>query len=223
MGGQDSVAWAAWAAAGSPVGHLDLPAGVCARCGRSGPRRATTAVVSKFFSSVDQWAHREEPGVCAACSWAYTTASLRRGVHLVDQVGPSSSWLERAAAAELLMAGPLPAHLALVVPLHPGRKHVLPHARWGQVAIEDLALPWQAPQAGLLRVVGDLCLAGVPAGRLADPVPPYQLLRAHPEHGALLWQGWAQLEDWRRPSVSPYLLLAQHVLAGVAQGVRRGA
>lgn len=205
-----SVLAAAWAAAGSPAaaGTMD---GACARCGAAARLVPVRTAVSKQFTAFDRWADPCGAGLCAGCAWGYTTAALRAGAHLVTRLPPTLTAVGRAGAAGRLLAGPLRPDAALIVPLRPGRKHLLPDAPWGRVAVDDAAVPWSAGDARRLRAVRELRGLGFGSRMLAAAAPAFQVLARLPaaRYGEVLGL-WAELDPWRVPG-SPWLGLAIHI------------
>lgn len=191
------VVVAAWRGAGSPAG-AGSDAGVCARCRLPAVLVATAVVVSKNFTGYDGWAAPGRGGLCPACTWAYTEPALRAQAHVVHREGPHLIALQRPGLAEALLHGAMTAGCALVVPLRPGRKHVLTTAVWGRVATEGGAMPWRAGDAARLAVVARLRAAGFGPRMIRQVAPAYPVLSALPAGsvGAVL-ADWAALAPWR--------------------------
>jgi hypothetical protein len=144
------------------------------------------------------------------CSWGYATAGLRAGAHLITRTPAMVQALTRDQARAALTSA-LAADQALVVPLRPGRKHVLPDAVWGRVSVDDAHLPWGEHDAALLQLVIDLRGKGFGSRMLAEPAPPYPVLQTLPRADwQPVLQAWEQLTPWRVPD-SPWLPLALHV------------
>ena len=205
------VLTAAWTAAGAPTSPSSIH-GPCARCGRQASLTATRTVVSKVFTSFDSWVHPAGAGVCPSCAWGYRTPDLRSSAHMVTRspkYGLSS--LTRPAVLEVLTSGRLNVDAALVVPLKPGRKHLIPDAVWGQVTLDDVHLPWTTAAADRLQVVADLRSRGFGTRMLEEPAPPWPILRRQPRADwILVMAAWVQLDPWRTPA-SPWLALALHI------------
>lgn len=197
----------AWRAAGAPT-HAGPEVGVggCARCGSWGMLTATRAVVSKAFTAFDTWTDPSAAGLCTICTWGYSTTKLRSHPHLIGQ-NQTMVRLTRPALAELLTAGAMAVDRALVVPLLPGRKHLLPDAPWGRVTVDDIHLPWSAGAAAATAAAVRLRLHGFGSRMLTQSAPPWHALRRRPAHE---WTGilhdWSQLDPWRPRS--PWLDLA---------------
>ena len=209
------VVVAAWCGAGSPASASSV-VGVCARCGSQACVVAVRAVVSKNFTGYDGWATPGCGGLCPACAWAHTSAVLREVAHQVSQVGPHLAALQREDLAEVLAKGALSPGCALVVPLRPGRKHVIAAARWGQVATEAGAMPWRGADARALGAVVRLRAAGFGPRMIAAPAPAYPVLRALPAHQVPVVLGdWAALAPWRAGGA--WLELALHATTGVSR------
>jgi hypothetical protein len=205
------VLTAAWTAAGAPTSPSSIH-GPCARCGRQASLTATRAVVSKVFTSFDIWVHPAGAGVCPSCAWGYRTPDLRSSAHLVTRSPKYAlSNLTRPAVLEVLTSGRLNVDTALVVPLKPGRKHLIPDAVWGQITLDDVHLPWTTADTDRLQVVADLRSRGFGTRMLEEPAPPWPILRRQPHADwILVMAAWVQLDPWRTPA-SPWLALALHI------------
>lgn len=206
------VLTAAWVAAGRPCPPRPVEGAVrarCARCAAQSDLVPTRRVVSKVFTAFDGWADPSGFGLCPACCWAYGSTALRQSAHLVSQA-PHVGTLAPDEVFALLAARPLDPTHALTVPLRPGRKHLMPRSRWGQVTLDDVAVPWQLSDARRLRTVA--CLRGLGFGSrmLAEPAPAWSVLRRQPrDQWAQIGADWASLQQWR--PASPWLLLALHL------------
>ena len=182
----------AWLSRGAPrtVGRsLD---GSCARCGRDDLDLITVdAVVSRVFTGFDGWRDPCGLGLCPACSWGYRAPELRTVNHLVTADPPSLKQLDVTALGDLLTT-PLRADVAVVVPLRPVRKHLFPTAVWGRVTVDDAHLPWTTADTVRLAAMHRLRAAGFGSRMLAEPAPPWPMLRRLPAGQ------WVQtLDDWR--------------------------
>lgn len=194
----------------------DVAARPCARCAQP-TSSATLAckVVSKVFTAYDGWHDCSASGVlCPICTWGYRTPQLRLVPHLVQagMSSPASANAANPAAATAVprlhaltarhvvdvLAEPLDPRTALVVPLRPGRKHLLPNAGWGKVTVDDAQLSWTAADAHRLHLVRRLREAGFGSRQLAEPAPPYPVLRRTPASSwTQLITDWALLTPWR--------------------------
>lgn len=184
--------------AAQPPPSQGVRRGVCARCAaRDVELLATRSVVSKVFTAYDGWADPSGAGMCPACSWAYTTPVLRRRPHLITaapQLMPLSPLRLRA-----VLKTSVPADVAVVVPLRPGRKHLLPTAQWGRITVDDACLTWSLTDAHRLGVMIRLRDLGFGSKMLAAPAPAWSVLRRlTPRHRATAHQMWPALEPWRR-------------------------
>lgn len=204
---------AAWKSAGAPdrdsahVGNV----GRCARCATDGDLTPVREVLSKVFTGFEGWFHPGGRGLCAACSWGYSNKALRAVPHLISRDPASMRELTRAAVSELLAEGALEAGSAVVVPLRPGRKHILPSAAWGRVSVDDAHLPWTDRDAQLLGLVVRLRRLGFGSRMITEPAPPYQVLsQLDTSVWALVLYAWEQLSPWRAPA-NPWLALALHL------------
>ncbi len=185
--------------------------GVCARCATSSSElSATRTVVSKTFTGFDGWADPSGPGLCPACTWAYRTPALRQVPHEVT-THPSCRILTRARLRRLL-AHPLPTTTAVVVPLRPGRKHLLATAQWGRVTTDDATLTWTCADTDRLAVMATLRAQGFGPRMLLAAAPAWPVLAKLAPHQRLLTQQqWPLLAPWRR--ARPWFDLAVHAIA----------
>lgn len=179
-------------------GSCEGAGGRCARCAT--PSSAVVHVrdvVSPTFTGFDSWRDPRGTLLCAPCAWAYRTPQLRTHSHRITTT-PSCTQLTALQVCQVLVAGALPADTALSVPLHPGRKHLVPGLQWGTVRIDDTNLSWTAADAARLVVMRDLRRRGFGARALTQPSPAWDILRRRP---ADEWQGiqdqFAQLHPWR--------------------------
>lgn len=175
-----------------------LPMGVCRRCGTHSTVTRITSVVSAKFTGFDSLGSGD--GFCQACAWAYSAGTRRLTLAIT---ATTATVLDSPTLFDHLLR--LTQATALVVPLS-GRKHVLPHAQWGTVRVDDINLVWRTSDIERLRVVGDLRGRGVPTSSLEDPSPPWHWLRTQPD---VTWsatqQQWRSLICWR---ATPHLQLA---------------
>lgn len=202
------VLTAAWSAA-APATDVSAIHGPCARCSSPGAAIATRSVVSKTFTGYASWVNPSGPSICARCAWAYQTPQLRLNPHLVTG-RPSLTPLTRPALAALLAGGQLDVTTALIVPLRPGRKHLIPEAGWGRITLDDVQLPWTGHDATRLNIVIDLRSLGFGSRMLTATAPPWLVLRRLPATSwGQIMHSWQQLQPWRTPA-SPWLALALH-------------
>jgi len=193
------VVQVAWTAVGCPrPAAATGPAGVCARCGRADTLLSPVRrVLSRNFSGFDDWARPALDGLCQACTWAYQTPLLRSVPHLVVRQPEMLTPLTRSELATLLTR-PMTSDEALVVPLRPGRQHVVAGATWGGIATDHLVLTWTAEDVTRLGLVQNLRGLGCTLTALLQPAPPYQVVT---RAGAGRWQElmdqWEQLQPWR--------------------------
>lgn len=178
--------------------------------------------MSKNFTGYDGWHRPGRPGTCAACSWAYTTTILRSAPHVI---GPSTSLMVDAPTVrDLLTVGGLSLSCAVIYPLRPGRKHLLPAARWGAVTIDDVTLPWSGADAARLRLVVQLREHGFSGPALQQPAPPYAQLRTiTPDRWSEVLAAWEQLQPWRQAStgtIGSWLDLAVHLTRDLTTSIR---
>lgn len=194
----------------TPTGSPTDP-GPCARCATPSSDLATTrTVVSKSFTGYDGWADPSGRGLCPPCTWAYRTPALRQVPHEIT-THPSCRALTRPRLRTLL-AHPVPTTTALVVPLRPGRKHLLPTAQWGRVTTDDATLTWTTADAARLAVMAALRAQGFGPRMLLAPAPAWPVLaKLTPAQRLSTQQHWSQLAPWRR--ARPWFDLAIHASA----------
>lgn len=219
-----TVVQAAWAAAGSPVIQPDLtplPTGTCARCAAGSVEiTRVTGAISKLFTAFDGWHYPTLPGLCHACAWAYRTPCLRRSPHLVSAATGQLAEIAASKVTSVLAGGPLAHTTALVVPLRPGRKHLLPEARWGAITTDHATIPWSRADAGRMTALQRLRDHGFGTRMLTQPAPTWQVLRRQPlPQWAHIVDDWRRLDPWRQRR--PWLALALHITTPTA--TRRAA
>lgn len=199
------VVWAAYRAANpdTPPGMLAPRGAGCARCGHeTAVMTQVGRVVSKRFTAYDSWTDRGGRTLCAACTWVYTTPSLRTATHRITRSPHSLSELTPQGLHDALSAE-IGADAAVVVPLAPGRKHLLPEAQWGRVTVDDLALDFTDADRGRLAAMTRLRAAGFTETALARPAPDHRTLtRTPPETWPEVLTDWDALAPWR--SAAPW-------------------
>ena len=212
-----SVLQAGWVAAGRPSGTGRRREGHCARCGDAG-LVSVVSPVSKTFTAYDEWC-TPVGGTCAACGWGYTTAAFRQVAHVITRY-PTLTEASRADLCDLL-AAPIRVDQAVVVPLRPGRKHLLPVAQWGRITLDDVILDWTGDDAFRLGVVQQLRTWGFPGPSLLSLAPPFAVLRHQPkERWPQILQSWSSLGSWR--AAHRYLDLAVMITTSMStNGTRR--
>lgn len=190
------------------------PAGLdrCARCAGPGPLTPVRDVVSKVFTAYDGWTRPGgSGGLCPVCAWGYATTALRSSITLVTRQPAAAAACTRERARDLLLTGALAPDRALVVPLRPGRKHLLPDARWGRIALDDAHVGWSELDARRLATVVQLREQGFGTRMLRAPTPPYAVLRLLPAGTwAHVLDAWSHLEPWRTDA-NPWLEVALHL------------
>lgn len=206
-----TVTSTAWATAGAPAHGAVTSHGTCARCGCDGDVVPVRSVVSKVFTAFDDWSNPGGSGLCHTCAWAFSTPNLRSTIHLVGRDPARLSPLTKAEAKSVLLHGELDPGTSLVVPLRPGRKHLLPTATWGRVCVDNAQLLWTATHARLLALVDQLRELGFGSRMLTEPAPPFAVMRTLPQaQWATVLRSWEALAVWRAPD-SPWLSLAVHL------------
>lgn len=205
-----NVLTAAWAGAGSPTPPT-VGVGSCARCAQVAALVLARSVVSKVFTGYDDWVCPSGTGLCPACAWGYATASLRGTAHLITRDPATLDGAGRQGVYALLTAGALGPDVAVVVPLRPGRKHLLPGATWGRVTLDDAQLPWTTQDAHRLGAVAELRAHGFGTRMLTQSCPPFSVLRRLPRRAwPHVMATWQTVDIWRVPA-SPWLPLALHI------------
>jgi|UPI0008383E29 hypothetical protein len=172
----------------------------CARCGRAtaGGGLRVRDTVSRTFTGFDGWTDIAAPTLCRVCVWAYSTKALRSELMLVTSDPPRATTLS-VARLRTVLKHELPSDIAVVVPLRPGRKHILPHAMWGRVAVDDIALPWVVTDADRLSAVIRLRRHGFSLAALGRDAPAYGTLKTLPRRTwASIFVDWDNLAPWRR-------------------------
>lgn len=200
---------AAWRASHPSHPPLPPPADhACARCASAGGQVAVREVVSKKFTAWDSWADPQAALLCTACAWGYRTRDLRADALMIvwDDAEPAC---RRVDAHELAAAleGPLPAHVALSVPLRAGRRHVLPVTEFGRVCVDGTNVTWSVGDARRLGLVQQLRRQGVPWRSFTEPTPSWRAVSSSPDPQAML-QAWDELRAWRASGVWLQVALA---------------
>lgn len=210
LSSRDPVA-VAWSALEGPLSTQVAGRGICARC--ASPDQdlvAVTAVLSRGFTSIEQWRHPSGWGLCQPCAWSYATTELRRHPHLVRLHPPALQALSPLELGQLL-TGPVKVDVAVTVPSRPGRKHVLPSAQWGRVTLDETPLTWTRADTVRLAALLRLRQAGAASAALTRPAPPWALIRASRQVRENVITDWEILTPWReRPQWLTLALLATY-------------
>ncbi|EKT79057.1 hypothetical protein WSS_A29244 [Rhodococcus opacus M213] len=196
------VVWAAYTAAvGTPdvAGAPDSRAAGCARCGLTTAVMSPVGqVVSRRFTGYESWTNLAGRRLCAVCVWAYRQRPLRTETHIVTQKPPTLTPADSTLLHQVLSTTIDPG-TAVIVPLRPGRKHLLPDARWGTVTVDDAQLSWTSADAHRLAVMRRLRAHGFTERMLGDDAPPYAVLRRLPaDEWPQVFDDWPRLTSWRR-------------------------
>lgn len=200
----------AWQAAGSPTVKADqVLTGLCSRCSTPTSHGVPTrACISKKFTAFESWDNPRGQLLCPACAWSYREPALRTRAHILTQ----RLTLTAATTTELcadLLTGPLNPTRALVIPLRPGRKHLIHHATWGRIALDDTTVTWTAADAGRLEATLRLRRHGFGPRMLTQPAPCWDVLYSIPRnHWAAITLDWNALNPWR---ATPWLPLALYL------------
>ena len=191
----------AWRAHGSPSAMAGTLDGLCARCGTPDSLTVTRNVISRNFTAFDDWRDPAGAGLCRACTWAFRSPMLRTIPFLVvrfpEMLTPLATDQLRAQLRE-----PMLPDKTVVVPLRPGRKHVLSGAAWGHVATDEHLLTWTSDDAHRLELAEQLLALGYRTSQLLQPAPPYPQTAALPIAQAV-WalDAWQDLAPWRTKQV----------------------
>ena len=214
-----NVLTAAWVGSGCSGVADDPSAARCARCGVRAGVVPTRAAVSKTFTGFDDWAHTSGRHLCECCAWGYSTPGLRASPYLITRDPAGIQGMARHQVGEFLAGGALATDSCVVVPLRPGRKHLLPTAVWGRVCVDDARLIWGPLHAELLRTVFRLRSLGFGSRMLAEPAPSFRVMSSLPasQYAAVL-RDWERLSHWREPD-NPWLPLAVHITLPTTEGV----
>ncbi|MFF0818621.1 hypothetical protein ACFYVR_26260 [Rhodococcus sp. NPDC003318] len=154
-------------------------------------------VVSRRFTGFGSWLDRGGRALCEACAWVYSMRSLRVVAHRIARNTYVLSELDSQALYEVLSA-PIGVDVAVVVPLVPGRKHVLPDAQWGRVAVDELALDFTAADRDRLAAMSRLQAAGFTEAALVRPAPDHRTMTRIPsERWPAVLADWDALAPWR--------------------------
>lgn len=196
---------AAWIAAGSPTPGPGCK-GVCARCGERG--QVHRGGVPGDAAGFDGWHHPGLDELCAPCTWGRASPELRQGSWLIHHP-PSLHELGRRELAEHLRTG-LDQRTALAVALRPRRKHSMPAARWGHVAVDDVPVPWGPVEVARFELVLMLRAAGFGPRHLMARSPDFTTLsKISPDRWHQVQDAWLRLRPWREPP-TPWMTLALH-------------
>jgi hypothetical protein len=200
------VAWRAYASPdlGRELRACDV---VCCRCGTTGPgvpATGVTAGVSGSFTDWDRlaWRHGGD-GFCVPCAWGFGAAPLRWYPHILTHTSAA-----RAAPTDLRQAlsGPMNPCTLVSVPVSM-QKHLLPYATWGNVATDNIQLPWTAADASRFGTYLALVALGFVPAAIAEQAPRWLVLaKLSPPAQAQAMTIWAHLDPWRQ--ARPYLAVA---------------
>ena len=196
------VVWAAYTAAvGTPdvAGAPDTRAAGCARCGQTTAVMSPVGqVVSRRFTGYESWTNLAGSRLCEVCVWVYRHRALRTETHIVTQNPPTLRSADPTLLHQVLSTTIDPG-TAVIVPLRPGRKHLLPDARWGMVTVDDAHVKWQADDAARLEVMRRLRGHWFTETMLREDTPPYAVLRRLPaDEWPQVFDDWPRLTPWRR-------------------------
>ena len=197
----------------------DAGEGPCARCGAPHGRVPVAGVVSRVFTGTDSWTQPAGHLLCRACAWAYSAPRAREAIRHVFRAPAAVRELTIAQAYGELSRGGLEASASMVVPIRPGRRHLLPHAQWGRIATDHGCFAWSDADADRLQAVQRLRDAGVRMAAFTDAVAPWTVIVGARARGDLtqVLGDWESLRPWRAGAMSPWLELAHRLTCGGAQ------
>lgn len=200
----------------SPVVDDVAVGGPCARCGSPSGRISVADVVSRVFTGTDRWIHPAGRSLCGVCAWAYSAPRAREAIRCVSRAPAAVRELTLAQAYAQLSGGGLEASLALVIPIRPGRRHLLPQAQWGRIVTDHGCFTWSSTDADRLLAVHRLHGAGIPAAALMGAAAPWLVIDRARSSGQLAQtlNDWELLKPWRAGSMHPWLALAQRLTYG---------
>ena len=199
------VADVAYAAAvGDPGATAGTSNAGCARCRKqTAVMTPVGQVVSRRFTGYEGWRDPGASRLCAVCVWMYRHRPLRHEAWIVTR-DPQAMRVASPEVLRTILSSLIESDPALLVPLVPGRKHILPQAHWGVVTTDDTALRWTQEDAIRLDALDRLRSAGFSEAAVAAAAPAFAALRAVPRP---LWQGvfddWAAIAPWR--SARPWM------------------
>ncbi len=174
------------------------PGRECARCATAAATAATTKILHRGFTSVDDWKAPTSTALCPACIWCYSTAQLRSSVLKVT-AAPAGLTLLTLPQLLLELGQTVRQDVAIALPSRPGRKHMLPSAAWGRVTLDEQPLTWSSADATRLNTLADLRRLGASATDLLKPVPAWKMVTMTPASARpALLSAWEDLAPWRR-------------------------
>ncbi|MDI9941389.1 hypothetical protein SIM91_02080 [Rhodococcus opacus] len=182
-----------------PARASDDRAAGCARCGRHTVVMIPVGqVVSRRFTGYESWTNLAGRRLCEVCVWVYQHRPLRTDAHIVTR-DPSTLRAANPALLHQVLSTTIGSDTAVIVPLRPGRKHLLPDARWGQVTVDDTTLTWTSADADRLQVLRRLRAHGFSETMLRDETPAYPVLsRAAADQWPQVFDDWNHLAPWRQ-------------------------
>lgn len=135
--------------------------------------------------------------LCEVCVWTYRYPPLRNSSHVVSRA-PAALRAVSGPDLRRVLSAPLASDIAVIVPLTPGRKHLFPVARWGQITVDDGHLTWGPLDAQWLSVMCALRGLGFQEDELRMRVPTFRTLQGlPPNYLASVTEDWKRLESWR--------------------------
>ncbi|SED97468.1 hypothetical protein [Rhodococcus koreensis] len=195
------VVWAAYTAAEGAVDAIEPAdrASGCARCGRATTEMTPVGqVISRRFTGFESWTNLAGRHLCRVCVWVYRNRALRADAHIITR-DPATLTPADPALLHRVLSAPVGADTAVIVPLRPGRKHLLPDACWGRVTVDDAGLKWTAADADRLAVMRRLLGQGFSEVMLRQGTPAYPVLSRLPaDEWPRVLDDWCRLGPWRQ-------------------------
>lgn len=167
------------------------------RCGnclqRAECAKAADVLTWKFGSWDDVQADDGGRWLCLPCAWAYREARYRRSISMVHG-DALVQWPTPKTWTSMLLSGPLPLDVALVVPVG-GKRVVLPRAQWGKVATDGRTFTWSPRHKRVLEAGVALLQVGASRQSLREAGPPFWLVKEAGERLPIkelhrLWRGF---------------------------------
>ena len=154
-------------------------------------------VISRRFTGFESWTNLSGRRLCQVCVWAYRHRTLRTDAHVVTR-DPATLTPATPALLGQVLSTTVGPDTAVIVPLRPGRKHLIPGARWGLVTVEDTHVSWTDDDAGRLAVLQRLRGHGFTETMLRADAPSYAVLRRiPPDQWSQAFDDWNRLAPWR--------------------------
>ncbi|MFT7022444.1 MAG: hypothetical protein ACJA07_001528 [Rhodococcus sp. (in: high G+C Gram-positive bacteria)] len=153
--------------------------------------------VSRRFTGYDGWIDPGGRQLCAVCAWLYQHKPLRTEAHIITR-RPKTMAVAPPQLLRKVLSRKVDTNTAVVIPLVPGRKHILSHARWGQVAVDDTTITWWSEDPVRLGALSRLRAVGFSESALMHEAPAFAVLRTLPQaRWRAVFDDWTLLAPWR--------------------------